>query len=310
MGKKEQTLASLPGQVFVHTAGLHKRLLASEEERESAAKLLNNACLDDIQELRKIANACAIEAIKLYWDFVQNYPVKEVMTSKTSYQDEPPFKRQTRRFAFCLMVTLDDVRRDFFNSVKARHKAGTMTTADELFTISALSYPKVVPEFGNQTLVVSMHDLVVLFSRFAEVAERTYVRDVGFPITNIELMSLMRHSSVRKLLIAFMTNGRKALMPLIAKLEGAAVPNLDDVNGTFGNEFFEIRELDDAKSLHIKQSVIIDYRAWHEQQLGNTTTVSYGCPLLHTGLFNDMYDWVLQQYEQWLTEELTKQVAE
>ena len=180
-------------------------------------------------------------------------------------------------------------------------RRGGALKEDKNFLAFGLCTMKYKPETKGVP-VPSMNDLVVLFARMAFVAPQVFERDVGRAPSQEEVFGLLRSSFVLGFFTELMANNREAVFPLISTFEQVPCGSLDNLEHRFGPQFFRIERVVGKQMLKVKEEIVQEYRARLENDLENKDPGrTLGCPALYTGKFREIFYWVCDSFEAWMT---------
>jgi hypothetical protein len=155
-----------------------------------------------------------------------------------------------------------------------------------------------------------MKDLVTMIGRMGDVIPKIYERDLERAPTDEELFAGLQHPSLKRMFMEMMTNSKEILIPIFSQLENGLAKNLDDYEGAFDPINFKLEEgKDGQKQLVLRPEVIQRFRdvwamiAEKRATDGKTPPRALQCPVLYTGKFIEMYDWVASEYQKFYEQE-------
>lgn len=147
----------------------------------------------------------------------------------------------------------------------------------------------------------SFNDLVTLYTRFAKVAYERFAEVKGRVMTPEEFVHALKHPSFNARLASMMTNHRTYAVPAVTTLhQGAGEEKTLDLNKTdlfMDTAHFDITDEDGGPVLDIKSDFIAAARekTVEKVQADKTDAEILRCPVVYTGKFSEMTDWMFQQ---------------
>lgn len=260
----------------------------------------------DLSESERTAESYAVAsfAIEKFWDYLKDRisadprGVSERLSNGNEGADTIP-----KKFAFALNGALDRYRDEFIDEFLASLKQKDESTVSKS-DLLLLRYFKVMePEADGKLAIPSMQDLVTMIGRIGDVIPRVYETELKREPTDEELFASIDDPSMKRLFMEIMTNGRVAITPLLVALEGGKDVDLDDYTREFNPSFFTLKKRDDG-SAHVifRPEIAQRYReVWAVASEKRTedkkeSPRALQCPVLYTGKFVEMYDWVAQEF--------------
>lgn len=298
------SLARLPGQT-VSNAARHLRQQL-QESTVTPEQLLQEQEARGEADTASFAHRTAVYAtasliIDQYWAYTQKQPLPPEVARVKELAREMSLEGRIRAFTLGYLVLLKGTQEGYVGDVKQRVTVDKqMSEEDQSFlAFGMLSRSR----HGSEAVpMVSMADLVVMFGRAAEVAPSVFRRDIGRTPSTGELVAMLRRPHLMRLFVEMMSNGRDAVYPLFAMLEGETQPDLDDTSRTFKAECFEVREEQGGYSLRLREGLAAAYRSARPPTPPHRLRGEepLGCPALYTGKFREMYEWICDGLEAWL----------
>lgn len=297
--EKRPTLARLPAQEQDAAARDRRKEIESLSLTQEELNAFTHAETD---ATKVESYAVASFVIEQFWDYLKKH---ELGTQERDSVLEPlPGEGETiaQQFAHALSTRLNEYRDRFVADLQTSLDAkadGEISKAEAL----VLRYFSVNVGRGEGLAFPSMNDLVSLIARMADVVPKVYERDAGRASTDEELYASIAHPATKRLFFEMMTNSRDILLPVIARMEGATYADLDDYTRSFRDTFFAIQH--DAQG-----GEYVGFRPEAAQWFRNVFTIvaenraasgdvpprALQCPVLYTGKFIEMYDWVADEF--------------
>ena len=305
------SLARLPGQIIDDSARTLRRALeenlADPEQllREHTARIKDASA--DSTALQAEAYAGASFVIEQFWSFIQRQNTKEVFTLLRKNHPRATHRENVTKFMAYFLILLTQMRDRFVEEARARMKAEAETGKDDALLLLFFSAAqKRYPDLGRLPFP-QISDLVVMFGRMVELAPAVGERDIGRPPSQEELFRLFRNPSVIQFFLEVMSNSREAVLPLIALLEGNLEADLNDLDRVFRPQLFEVQRKGEAFVLGLTPEIRARYHRDITNALaraarqGERQPHAMGCPVLYSGIFKELYNWVRTSYEEWET---------
>ena len=309
---RPDTVLPLPGRAYVHDARRLRQLFEDDKIdveqflKEHGHSLLRSPEARFANQTQTYALGSIV--IEQYWEFLQGTNVRHVLLAHAAKYKGAPHKERVLGFLRTQIALLDRIRDLFLNQMKAT-RAKDEPMSKELTLLICFLAVGILRHFPSQKLPVpSMGDLVTMLARIAGIAPTVYKRDRGRDLSTEELFSLLRHPYLLRLIASVMANDRRSMYPLMAKLEADPKKDLNDLGESYNPDCFEIKDENGSLSLRLKPSIIEEHRAHYEKaerrrlKRGKPPRRVLGCPALYTGKLKEIYDWILDNFEQWYVE--------
>lgn len=291
----------MPGQVHDASARERRReLVVMDLQGEELIKELVPSKID-IEGDERTAESYAVASfvIEKFWDYLKN----RVSTEKVELNESPEGDTTAKRFIFALNEAVDSYRDQFFDdfsdSLKGKQHED-ISKSDAL----ALRYFQMKKEETGRLGFPSMKDLVTMIGRMGDVIPKVYEREMGRPPSEEELFTALQHPSLKRLFMEMMTNGRAVVNTILIRLEGGKDTNLDDYTREFDSKYFRLEEPNGNQHVVFRPEVAQWFRdVWIQvaENMASEGTVlprALQCPVLYTGKFVEMYDWVASKFEE------------
>lgn len=302
-------LGRLPGRIYdqrprhVRQALLSGEISAEQFIGENMTGLPKTRAARFENKVKSYATASIV--INRYWEYVQAQPIGPIMAKMKPQYSVAQHDERVKNFLKVMLLLLDKTRDRFIDEAGERHKAGGEMSEEDLLLLCFFAVARKRHRHLRGVPFPSMNDLIVFFGRLAQVAPAVFRRDAGREIAPQELFGLLRHPYMLKLCTELMSNDRKSTHPLFARLEGASKADLNDVNRTFDPSCFEIFEERGIQSLRIKSDIMAAHcshyakAAQRRKKRKKDSPRVLGCPVLYTGEFRNMYEWLCELFENW-----------
>ncbi|HEY0011155.1 MAG TPA: hypothetical protein VGB97_04605 [Candidatus Paceibacterota bacterium] len=300
MSEKRPSLSKMPGQRFDPAAReRRKELEALDLPEDELVKALIPEKVDLEGEVRT-AESYAVSSfvIEKFWDYLRTRITSEALT----LPENPKGNTVSQRFAYALSDSLDVYRDQFIDDFR---NSLTGKQDEEISKADALTfrYFQMKKEELGHIGFPSMKDLVSLIGRMGDVVPQVYERDLGRVPTEEELVASLGHPSLKRLFMEMMTNSRSAVQVTLNRLEDG-FSNLDDYTGTFNPKYFEVRESNGQPHVALRPEVVEWIRSmWVKgaealAERGMAFPRALQCPVLFTGKFIEMHDWVVGEFKK------------
>lgn len=296
----------MPGQN--HDAAARKRrreLDVMDLQGEALVKEFLPEKIDMEGDERKAESyALASFVIEKFWNYLKDKLSKEEINLSPS----PEGDTTAKRFIFALNESLDVQRDQFYDNVydSLKRKRSAEVSKEDVLT---LRYFQITREEIGQPGFPSMRDLVTMIGRMADVIPKVYERDLGRKPTESELFSTLQHPSLKRLFMEMMTNSRAVVNTTLIRLEGGIDTNLDDYTREFDPKYFQLAESKGQHHVIFRPEIAQWFRdVWTrvaEQRArdGIVSPRALQCPVLYTGKFVEMYDWVADECKRFYESE-------
>lgn len=295
---KHHGFARLPGQIHDDRARGMRRAL--QDDVTLADSLIGeflskegNSC--DPQVVVYAAGSIVIDAM---WKLVTAPELTHALDQMRQKRAVGSYEERVTAFLTVYLGSLVYARRQYFEETKNR---GLATSVDKAFYCFGLAASKYREDLKGLP-VPSMADLVVLLGRMAFLAPVVFERDVGRNATSSEVCRILRHQSVLTFFTELMANNRVVTMPLLAMFEGVEKVTLNNIEGRFNPDFFEVIEKEGEYVLKVRNEVTDNYRTrLQEASCMWPPSRTLGCPALYTGKFREYFYWFCDGFEAWMT---------
>lgn len=305
----ESSLMRLPGRTTDTSARrLRDQFIANEIDSEEF--LATNAYRYPRTSAARFENqiqayATASIVIDNFWDYLQRQPVREMMAKLHETRGSGSFHERLHTFSTYCDAIIGLFQKRFVEHLRAKYTAGERTGA----FVSYICFAAVARRRHRGLKGVpfpSMKDLPTLLVRIAGVIPVVFERDIGRAATRDEIHAVLAHPSLLRLFIEIMMNDRKAMHPLLGRLEISQKIDLNNLNGSYDPQYFSIEEKSGTYFLRLSSRIVEQHRRKHEKaaarrlRRGQGLRPALGCPALYTGQFREMYAWTLELLVPWL----------
>jgi len=314
--KKRPSLANLPGQQLDRTPRIRRAELLEQHGSYSYEAMVPEQLNLDKDTIHAEASALASFVIEQFWDYIKTQRVDG--THLTQKLDSYPSGINTvaKEFVVALNARLAELQTQFADSIFEQDdgKSAEEIPQDHILVHRFLLLMET--QYGHVGLP-SMKDLVALIERVAGVTDTVFEREIGRLPSAEEARIAISHPSMKRLFMEIMTNNNDIALPLIGVLDGGQAKDysaLDAYTEEFQSELFEMKTTTDGKRIiMIRPDVVFAYReacaAEAEKRAANNEAEpkALQCPVLYTGKFIEMYDWVVDEYIAFSAPDDTKQ---
>jgi hypothetical protein len=180
----------------------------------------------------------------------------------------------------------------------------TWSTEDKLLArYFYLQFIRIDNKFQKKAGRPSFIDLFSIYTRLARVAGERFQQQFDREATREEYEHMVGDESFGNMMLQLMMNSRDALMPVFSRLEGhTEMPNTDDTSRKFVPEGFVIQQTSAGPILQpneetmdlLRQGIQTVIKRFAEE--GKKTSQVLRCPVLYTGKFTEMNDWLRQEF--------------
>ena len=291
-------LSRLPGQVHDNSAhGMRHALQGDTTLADSLIRELLDV-KGNSHDPQVIAYAAGSIVIDAMWKLLCAPELAHALDQMRQKRAVGSYEERVTAFLTVYLGALVYVRRQYFEETKKR---GPATPEDKAYYCFGLAASKYREDLKGLP-VPSMADLVVLLGRMAFLAPVVFERDTGRNATGSEICKILRHQSVLIFLTELMANNRAVTMPLLAMFEGVEKVTLDNIEGRFSPDFFEVIEKKGEYVLRVRNEVVHNYRKrLEEASCMWPPSRTLGCPALYTGKFREYFYWFCDSFEAWMT---------
>ncbi len=204
-----------------------------------------------------------------------------------------------KNFTELCIATLEKVRNDYYAGVEHVLKNESENLAfSDLATMRHMYLAKL--ETG-QLGRVSFDDLVVIYTRLARVVERLGGED---HITQVHYEQALSHPTFRNMMLEMMTNSREAGLYMSLFIDkGGKIVDLEDTSGSFDEQHFIVAGDVETGDFHITPNPETVGKAknhimelFRKKQAEGTAPAVFRCPVIYTGLFQEMCDWMRHEF--------------
>ena len=156
----------------------------------------------------------------------------------------------------------------------------------------------------EEDVIPSVTEIIPFVGRFADLTPKLFERDLGRRPTKDELFETLRKPSLKQILVGFMSNERECSLGVLGLLEGYRRGDTADLNRQFKSECFALEKDEGGFKIALRKELMERlYRIFSdvEQKMlseGIPLSTSLHCPLLYTGLFNEMYEWTVEEFRK------------
>lgn len=309
MSEKRPSFLKMPGQVHDASARERRRELeVMDLQGEDLIKELVPSKID-LEGDERVTESYAVASfvIEKFWDYLKD----RLSAEKIELNESPEGNTTAKRFVFALNETVDSYRDQFFDDFRDSLKDKQdqdISKADAL----TLRYFQMKKEETGHLGFPSMKDLVTMIGRMGDVVPKVYERELGQTPSEEELFKALQHPSLKRLFMEMMTNGRPVVNTILIRLEGGKDTNLDDYTREFDPKYFKLKESNGSQYVVFRPEVAQWFRdVWAQvaENRANEGVVSpkaLQCPVLYTGKFVEMYDWVEAEFEKFYKAEKDK----
>jgi hypothetical protein len=301
-----QTFANLPGQIFDRSPRIFRKEVASSGKcphdiLEDITYIDSDGVVDEDKRITE-AYGLASLVIEQQW--------KEMKT-RTPEEGIPVVEHKDATTIFKLFGAsmLDFIEKDkyaFFEAARLRflNKEAPMTKDDAVLA----RYINARTE-GENIGLPSMKDLATLLERVSGMLPDLYQREFGRPPTKEEIVYAVSHPTLTHFFIEIMTNNRYFTFPLLGRFEGTRhAPDLDDLKPIFDSECFTLVADESGRYVvqpteHIASwfTTFMTHVAKIRETEGKEPLIARQCPVLYTGLFREMHEWMAKELDVFLT---------
>lgn len=256
--------------------------------------------------LKAESYAVASFVIEQFWDYLKQRFSTESLRLEGSKETG---NTTSQRFALSLTKALNTYRDQYVEYARQslKNKEDKEMTKSDLFL---LKYFQLRHEGKEAPGVPSMNDLVSLIGRMGDVVPKVYERDLKRQPTDDELFSALDHPSLKRLFMELMTNSREAASIVLILLEGGEDFDLDDPTREFDPKYFLVKEFEKGeRSVILRPEVAQRFRDVSEAiadtraRDGNESPRALQCPVLYTGAYVEMHEWVVSEFKKFYAEE-------
>jgi hypothetical protein len=300
--ERRPSFANMPGQRQDSSARDRRQQL--EELSDPIETLAEELAPDHIglesEEHTTESYATATFVIEEFWEYLRElFSVEPLTLDATTVPGDTTAKRFVGALNGALTALQSDFTSNFVKSLKEKGIADVTKT-----DILVSRYFQLQHEKTGSVGFPSMKDLVTMIGRMADVIPEVYQRELGRVATEEELFASLQHPSLKRLFMEMMTNSKAAINPVFAQMEKGHAVNLDDYEGGFNPEYFTIERSDQDHQVKFKPEIAQRYREVYMQNAeqrakdGKIPPRALQCPVLYTGKFIEMYDWVEDEFEK------------
>ncbi len=151
--------------------------------------------------------------------------------------------------------------------------------------------------------VPSFRDLFTIYIKMARVAEACSQEQLGRTLTKEEYIQILKDPSFNTMMLQMMMNSRDAMKPIISLLEkDNPTPDLNNPDGVWSTKFFKLTEDEESLKMGPNEELLQKLRETTQrffrklEEQGRKTPQVLRCPVLPTGLFNEMCEWMYQEF--------------
>jgi hypothetical protein len=204
-----------------------------------------------------------------------------------------------KNFTEHCITTLEKVRNDYYASVE--HVLKSESEKLEFSDLATMRHMYLTKLETGQLGRVSFDDLVVIYARLAKVVERLAGEE---QLTQVHFEQALSHPAFRNMMLEMMMNSRDAGLYMSLFIDkGGRSADLVDTAGSFDERHFVTGGSIETGDFHItpnpetvgrvKNHIMEIFR---KKQAEGTAPAVFRCPVIYTGLFQEMCDWMQQEF--------------
>lgn len=310
--EKKPTLARLPGQEMDMSGRRRRDDIAAMEgtTQELIEQIVDASVNYEEAEHKAEEYAVASFVIEDMWDFIQTHEASgEALT--VNEVEVPENALPGQRFVAVFNEKIDAYRDAYMDRLRVRVKDEEKITKSDLL---ALRYLNLKTKSEGHMGLPSARDLVTLIGRMGDVIPQVYARDLGRAPSHEEILESLDSPATKRFFVELMTNSRDQLHPILNILEHEKSMDLDDPYRTYqANDFVMQTNAEGKRSVVMNPHLVAGLRqAWvevSEQRAsdGKMPPRALQCPVLYTGKFVELYDWVASEFGKSLAENKYRQ---
>jgi hypothetical protein len=215
-----------------------------------------------------------------------------------------------------IKITQAEKQRTYDSSERAFTNADVKPTQADM---AAARYMFVKQLDIGQLGLPSFIDFISIYTRLARAIEETAVAQNGKLPTREEYEQALENTSLHNMMAEMMLNSRDATFCLITVLEGTEKNgNTDDTSRSFDPKWFTLVGTveDGSLSLVPKPELFVKIKpiianAVEKHRTNNSPSSVKRCPVIYTGLFKEMCQWMNQEFtHHYLEQRYPKQKEE
>jgi len=309
MSEKRPSFLRMPGQV--HDSSARERRREFEVMDLNGEELIKELVPSkiDLEGDERTAESYAVASfvIEKFWDYLKD----KLSTQEVELNQSPEGDTSAKRFVSALNEAVDSYRDEFFDDFRDSLKGKQDEDISKTDALT-LRYFQMKKEETGRLGFPSMKDLVTMVGRMGDVVPKVYERDIGHPPSDEELFKALEHPSLKRLFMEMMTNSRSVVNTILIRLEGGKDTNLDDYTREFDPKYFKMEESNGNKHVVFRPEVTRWFRdvwaqvAENRANEGIVSPKALQCPVLYTGKFVEMYDWVAREFQEFYKAEKDK----
>ena len=206
-----------------------------------------------------------------------------------------------KNFTEHCIANLEKVRNDYYAGVEQVLKNESEKLAfSDLATMRHMYLSKL--ETG-QLGRVSFDDLVVIYARLAKMVEKLVGEE---QLTQEHFEQALSHPTFRNMMLEMMMNSRDAGLYMSLFIDkGGKIVDLDDPAGSFDERYFIMTGNVEGGDFHIAPNpeTVVKIKnhimeLFRKKQTEGTAPAVFRCPVIYTGLFQEMCDWMQHEFTQ------------
>ena len=156
----------------------------------------------------------------------------------------------------------------------------------------------------EEDVIPSVDEITAFVGRFADLIPKVFERDIGRRPTDDELFETLRKPSLKQIQVGLMSNERECSLGVLGLLEGHRRGDTSKLDRQLKPECFTL--VRDAAGFEVVlrkellERIHLVFSATEKKMIseGIPLSQSLHCPLLYTGLFNDMYEWTIEEFKK------------